>query len=48
MSETLKDGVTPSMPTVRDLFPGVGKPGTLGSESVKKVRKAARRRPKRG
>ena len=47
MDKTLKDGVTPSMPTVRDLFPGVGQPGTLESETVKKARRGARGKPKR-
>lgn len=46
MGKTLKDAVTPSMPTVRKHFPGVGGPGTLENETVKQVRKAARSKPK--
>jgi len=42
MGKTLKDGKTPTMPEVRKLFPGVGEPGTEGSEAVKRVRKLVR------
>ena len=42
MGKTLKDGKTPTMPEVRKLFPGVGKPGTGESDGVKQVRKIVR------
>ena len=42
MGKTLKDGKTPTMPEVRKLFPGVGKPHTAGSGAVKQVRKIVR------
>jgi len=41
---TLKDGITPDMPTVRKNL-GVGKPGTTSSETVKNIRKAMRKKP---
>ena len=43
MGDTLKDGKTPKMQEVRKLFPGVGEPGTPGSEGVKQVRKMVRK-----
>ena len=42
MVRTLRDGKTPTMTEVRKSFPGVGEPWTLGSESVKQVRKLVR------
>jgi hypothetical protein len=42
MGDTLKDGITPNMPKVRKLFPGVGQPGTPGSDAVIQVRKTVR------
>ena len=49
MGNTLKDGRTPTMPKVRKLFPAVGEPGTLGSDSVIKVHRLVRKtKPKRG
>ena len=42
MGNTLKDGRTPDMPTVRKLFPGVGPPRTPGSDAVIQVRKVIR------
>jgi hypothetical protein len=48
MGHTLKDGRTPTMPEVRKLFPGVGKPGTPGSDAVIEVRRFVRKtKPKR-
>ena len=42
MGNTLKDGRTPDMPTVRKLFPGVGHPGTPESDTVIQIRKTFR------
>ena len=39
---TLKDGKTPDMKTVGEIFLGIGEPGTQERETIKMIRKEMR------